>query len=157
MNRAGQIDLVVNTNGSNKAPVSIAQCSDQTLTLATSIASSLLKYGESGLPRANIPKLRPAKILDKWSGNDGGVVDERTDQRPRPFVFSKDDDRPLNDGQSPAKRRRRASSASSLMHPGKVRTPPVTKVVLRRLAWRRPEPGAGGVERSRIANSAYYW
>jgi hypothetical protein len=104
MNRAGQIDLVVNTNSSNKAPVSIAQCSDQTLTLATSVASSLLKYGESGLPRVDIPKLRPAKILDKRFGNDGCVVDERTDPRPRPFVFSKDDDRPLNDGQPPTKR-----------------------------------------------------
>lgn len=66
--RAGQMGLVVNTNGSNEAPVSIAQCSDQTLALATVLASSLLDHGEGGLPRVDMSRFRPAKILDKRSG-----------------------------------------------------------------------------------------
>ena len=48
--------------------------------------------------------------------DDGRAVDDATDKRPRPFVFdvfAEDDDEPVNDGQLPAKRRRRASSASS--------------------------------------------
>jgi hypothetical protein len=71
MNRAGQMELVVNTNSSNEAPVSIAQCSDQTLALATVLASSLLDHGEGGLPRVDMPRFRPAKILDKGSGMSG--------------------------------------------------------------------------------------
>jgi len=71
MNGAGQIELVVNTNGSNEVPVSIAQCSDQTLALATVLASSLLDHGEGGLPRIGMSRFRPAKILDKRSGMSG--------------------------------------------------------------------------------------
>jgi hypothetical protein len=62
MNRAGQIELVVNTNGSNNA-----QCSDQTLALATVLSSSLLKHDEGGLPRVDMSRFRLAKILDKRS------------------------------------------------------------------------------------------
>ena len=61
LQRAGQMELVVNTNGSNEAPVSIAQCSDQTLTLATVLASSLLDHGESGLPRIDMSRFRPSE------------------------------------------------------------------------------------------------
>jgi hypothetical protein len=71
LQRAGQMELVVNTNSSNEAPVSIAQCSDQTLALATVLASSLLDHGEGGLPRVDMPRFRPAKILDKGSGMSG--------------------------------------------------------------------------------------
>jgi hypothetical protein len=63
MNRAGQIELVVNANGSNNA-----QCSDQTLALATVLSSGLLKHDEGGLLRVDMSRFRLAKILDKRSG-----------------------------------------------------------------------------------------
>jgi hypothetical protein len=63
MNRAGQIKLVVNANGSNNA-----QCSDQTLALTTVLSSGLLKHDEGGLPRVNMSRFRLTKILDKRSG-----------------------------------------------------------------------------------------
>jgi hypothetical protein len=48
--------------------------------------------------------------------NDGHSVDDGTDKRPRPFVFdvfAEDDEGLVDDGQPPAKRWHRASSASS--------------------------------------------
>jgi hypothetical protein len=51
--------------------------------------------------------------------NDGRAVDDGTDKRPHHFVFdvfAEDNDELINDGQLPAKRRRRASSASSSVH-----------------------------------------
>ena len=48
--------------------------------------------------------------------NDGRAVDDGIDKYARPFVFdvfAKDNDELINDGQLSAKRRRRASSASS--------------------------------------------
>jgi hypothetical protein len=80
LQRAGQIELIVNINraelavninGSNKAPVPIAQCSDQTLVLATVLASSLLDLGEHGLSRVDMSRFRTAKVLDKRSGPSG--------------------------------------------------------------------------------------
>src|SRR5947209_14701658 len=71
MNRAGQIELVINTNGSNKAPVPNAQCSDQNLTLTTVLISRLIEYGERGLLRVDMLIFRPAKILDKRPCHSG--------------------------------------------------------------------------------------
>jgi hypothetical protein len=60
--------------------------------------------------------------------NDSRVIDNGIDKRPRLFVFdvfAEDDDVLGNDGQPPAKRWRRASSASSSVRAGEARTPPV--------------------------------
>jgi hypothetical protein len=61
--------------------------------------------------------------------NDGRVVDDGTDKRPRPFVFdvfAEDDDELVNNGQPPAKRQRRASSSS--VRTEQARTPPVVNL-----------------------------
>ena len=44
---------------------------------------------------------------------DGRSVDDATDKQPLPLVFAKDENGLVNNGQPPAKRPRRASSASS--------------------------------------------
>jgi hypothetical protein len=49
--------------------------------------------------------------------NDGRVVDDAADKRPCPLVFdvfTEDDNRLVHDGQPLSKRRRRASTASSV-------------------------------------------
>lgn len=71
INLTGQIKLAVNTNGPNKAPVSIAQYSDETLALATVLASRLPKYYGSNLPRVSMSRFRPVKILEKRLGLSG--------------------------------------------------------------------------------------
>jgi hypothetical protein len=62
--------------------------------------------------------------------NNSRAVDDRTNKRPRPFVFdvfAEDDDELINDGQLTAKRRRRASSDSSV-RTEQARTPPVVNL-----------------------------
>jgi hypothetical protein len=71
--------------------------------------------------------LPPPEMAD----SDGRAVDDGTDQRPRPFVFdvfAEDDDELDNDGQPPAKRRRRASSVSSPVRTEQAQTPPITNL-----------------------------
>ena len=46
LQRSRRVELIVNINGSNEAPVSIAQCSDQTPALVTVSASRSIDLGE---------------------------------------------------------------------------------------------------------------
>jgi hypothetical protein len=71
INGAGEVVLAVNINGSNSAPVPIAQCSDQTLALATRLASSSLDVGQERLARVDMSRFRTTKILDKRSSPSG--------------------------------------------------------------------------------------
>jgi hypothetical protein len=87
--------------------------------------------------------------------NDGRVVDDGTDKRPRPFVFdvfAEDDDELVNNGQPPAKRQRRASSS---VRTEQARTPPVVNlphdVELHADFTRKEET----MEGSRVAGSAH--
>jgi hypothetical protein len=62
--------------------------------------------------------------------NDGRADDDRADKRARPFVFdvfAEDDDGLINDGQPPAKRPYRASSATSSVRPREAWAPPVVE------------------------------
>jgi hypothetical protein len=62
--------------------------------------------------------------------NNGRADDDGTGKHPRPFVldvFAEDNDGLVNDGQPPAKRRCRASSAASSVRPGEAWTPPVVE------------------------------
>jgi hypothetical protein len=63
--------------------------------------------------------------------NDGRSVDDGTDKRPRPFVFdvfAEDYEGLVDDGQPPAKRWHRASSASSSVRTEQARIPPVVNL-----------------------------
>jgi hypothetical protein len=81
-----------------------------------------------------------------------------TDKHPYSFVFdvfAEDNDGLLNDGQSPAKRWRRASSASSLVRNEQDRTPPVVNLshdVELHADFTREEETMEG---SRVASSAH--
>jgi hypothetical protein len=69
------------------------------------------------------------KIADS---DDGRAVDGRIDKRPYPFVFdvfAEDNDELVNDGQPPAKRQRRASSASSSVRTEQARIPFVANLL----------------------------
>jgi hypothetical protein len=72
----------------------------------------------------------PSASPEIADSNDGRIVDDGTDKRPHPFVFvfAEDDDGLINDGQPPAKRWRRASSASSSVRIEQARTPPVVNL-----------------------------
>jgi len=71
LQKADQTKPIVNTNGSNEAPPSIAETSEQTLALLTASASSLSDLGEGGPVIADISKFTTVKIPDKRSSPSG--------------------------------------------------------------------------------------
>jgi hypothetical protein len=66
------------------------------------------------------------------NNNNSRVVDDKIDKYPRSFifdVFAKNNDELINNGQLPAKRRRRASFASSSIRIKQARTPLVANLL----------------------------
>ena len=146
LQRTAQTESIVITNDSKEAPISTAQSSDQNLSAVTASASSL-----PGLaPETNVSCTQIDRVVapsdqhealmrharDTWDtataqsaspeiadSNNGRTGDDGAGKHPLFDVFAEDNDGLVNDGQSPAKRRRRASSAASSVCSEEVWTP----------------------------------
>jgi hypothetical protein len=68
---ADRTETILNTSGSDEAPPSIAESSEQTPSLVAASASSLPDLGEGGLAVVDISKFTAVKILDKRSSPSG--------------------------------------------------------------------------------------
>jgi hypothetical protein len=71
LHRAGQTEPIVSIDGSDEAPPSIAESSEQTLALLTAPFSSLPDLGEGGPAIVDISKFTTVTIVDKLSSPSG--------------------------------------------------------------------------------------
>jgi hypothetical protein len=71
LQRADQTEPIVGIDGSDEAPPSIAESSEQTLALLTAPSSSLPDLGEGGPAIVDISKFTTVTIVDKRSSSSG--------------------------------------------------------------------------------------